>query len=135
MARAIEQAAAIPVYDGRVCLVTSRTGRRWVIPKGKIDPGHTAAEAARIEAWEEAGVRGTLGRVAIGSYEYEKYGRVHRVSVFVMRVSDAKDDWPECRVRQREWLALDDAIERIEEPDLRDLLRAVFAAAEQQAGV
>jgi 8-oxo-dGTP pyrophosphatase MutT (NUDIX family) len=126
MARAIEQAAAIPVYDGRVCLVTSRTGRRWVIPKGKIDPGHTAAEAARIEAWEEAGLLGTLGRVPVGGYEYEKYGRAHRVSVFVMRVSEAKDEWPECRERQREWLSVDEAAERIEEPELRDLLRSVF---------
>ena len=66
MARAIEQAAAIPVYDGRVCLVTSRTGRRWVIPKGRIDPGHTAAEAARIEAWEEAGLLGVL--VVLGGF-------------------------------------------------------------------
>lgn len=126
MARAIEQAAALPVYDGRVCLVTSRTGRRWVIPKGKIDPGHTTAEAALIEAWEEAGLLGELDRGPVGRYEYEKYGRTHRVSVFVMRVSDQKDVWPEFRVRQREWVGVDEAVERVEEPDLRDILRAVF---------
>lgn len=81
MAKPIEQAAAILVYDGRVCLVTSRTRRRWVIPKGKIDPGHTAADAARIEAWEGAGLIGVVGRVPLGSYEYAKCERSHVVSV------------------------------------------------------
>ena len=54
------QAATIPVRDGRVCLVTSSNGRRWVLPKGQIDPGHTPAEAALVEAWEEAGLVGAL---------------------------------------------------------------------------
>ena len=42
MAQPLRQAAAIPVADGRVCLVTSSSGRRWVVPKGMIDAGHTA---------------------------------------------------------------------------------------------
>ena len=133
MARPIEQAAAIPVYDGKVCLVTSRTGRRWVIPKGKIDPGHTAVEAARIEAWEEAGLRGRIWGKAVGCYEYEKYGRTHRVSVFVMRVVRQQDEWPEQAVRERVWVSVEKAIQRVEEPELRDILRAVFEG--QAAGV
>ena len=44
----IPQAAAIPIKAGRICLVTARSnGNRWVIPKGKIDPGNTAEETAR----------------------------------------------------------------------------------------
>ena len=40
----VRQAAAIPVKDGQVCLVTSRSGKRWVIPKGCLEPGKTAGE-------------------------------------------------------------------------------------------
>src|SRR5262249_26119697 len=52
------QAAAIPIKDGMVCLITSSNGKRWVIPKGLIDPGHTAGESALLESWEEAGLVG-----------------------------------------------------------------------------
>ena len=58
-------------------MVTSRSGRRWVFPKGQIDPGHTPGEAALIEAWEEAGLVGTLDPEPVGSYLYEKPLRLH----------------------------------------------------------
>ena len=101
------QAAAIPVLDGRVCMVTSSNGRRWVFPKGQIDPGHTAGEAALIEAWEEAGLVGVLDPEPVGSYYYEKLGRDRHVTVFVMQVSAQKENWPEAAYRDREWLTVD----------------------------
>ena len=50
MPNRVRQVASIPVRDGKVCLVLSRSGRRWVLPKGKIDAGHTAGQAALLEA-------------------------------------------------------------------------------------
>jgi 8-oxo-dGTP pyrophosphatase MutT (NUDIX family) len=128
MPRPVRQAAAVPVRDGQVCLVTSRSGRRWVIPKGQIDPGHTAGEAALNEAWEEAGLLGALDPEPVGSYHYEKYGLTHHVTVFVLRVTQQKADWPERSFRVREWVPVEAAVERVEEPGLQDLLRAVFDA-------
>ena len=43
-----------------VLLITSRDTGRWVIPKGWPMQGLSDAEAASIEAWEEAGVRGDI---------------------------------------------------------------------------
>ncbi|MBY0461495.1 MAG: NUDIX domain-containing protein, partial [Gemmataceae bacterium] len=91
----VRQAAAIPVRDGRVCLVTSSSGRRWVVPKGQIDPGHTPGEAALVEAWEEAGLVGALDAEPLGSYAYEKYGRQLLVLAYRMTVTDVRDVWPE----------------------------------------
>lgn len=125
----VRQAAAIPVHDGRVCLVSSRNGRRWVLPKGLIEPGHTPGEAALLEAWEEAGLVGTLTPEPVGSYLYEKLDREHHVLVYRMAVSEARDNWPERDARQRAWLTPDEAIERIEEPGLRDILCRVFGVA------
>lgn len=117
------QAAAIPIKDGRVCLVTSSSGRRWVIPKGMIDPGKTAGEAALQEAWEEAGLVGSLHPVPAGTYRYSKFGNEYLVTVFVMHVSEVTDQWPERFLRRREWVDLEEAIARIEEPGLREVLR------------
>jgi len=122
----VRQAAVVAVDDGRVCMVTSRNGRRWVVPKGQIDAGHTPGEAALVEAWEEAGLVGVLDPEPVGSYVYEKLGRDHHVLVYRMLVTEARDHWPESAVRQRLWLSPDDAIDRIDEPGLRDLVRRLF---------
>jgi 8-oxo-dGTP pyrophosphatase MutT (NUDIX family) len=126
MAIVLSQSAAIPVLDGRVCMVTSRSGRRWVFPKGQIDPGHTPSEAALLEAWEEAGVVGTLDPEPVGNYVYEKDNIPHHVLVFRMRVIEVHDVWPERDLREREWLTVAEAIERVEESGLRELLRLAF---------
>ncbi|MFL5340653.1 MAG: NUDIX hydrolase [Gemmataceae bacterium] len=125
--RWIRQAAAIPVREGLVCLVTSSNGRRWVVPKGMMEPGKTAGEIALQEAWEEAGLVGTLQPHPLGAYFYEKYGGTCHVTVFRLDVTDVLDRWPEADLRKREWLTPDDALERIGEPGLRDLLRQALA--------
>jgi 8-oxo-dGTP pyrophosphatase MutT (NUDIX family) len=122
----VRQAAAIAVLDDRVCMVTSRSGRRWVIPKGLIDPGHTAAETALVEAWEEAGLVGVIDPEPVGSYVYEKFDREHYVLVYKLTVTEARDEWPERADRQREWLTVEEVIERADEPGLRDIVRLVF---------
>ncbi|MFO0824056.1 MAG: NUDIX domain-containing protein [Gemmataceae bacterium] len=98
-------------------------GSSW---KGLIDPGHTAGQAALTEAWEEAGLVGTLDPEPAGNYVYEKMGLSHHVLVYVMRVIEVRDSWPERGVRDREWLSVDDALDRIDEPGLRELLRRLF---------
>jgi 8-oxo-dGTP pyrophosphatase MutT (NUDIX family) len=122
----VNQSGAVPVLDGRVCMVTSRSGKRWVFPKGVIEPGHTPGEAALLEAWEEAGVVGTLDPEPIGNYIYEKFDCPHHVLLFRMRVIEVRDEWPERGLRDRAWLTVAEAIDRVEEPGLRELLRRAF---------
>ena len=107
-------------------MVTSSNGRRWVLPKGIIDPGHTAGETALNETWEEAGLVGVLDFEPVGNYIYPKYGGECHVLVYRMTVTDVRDEWPERGLRQREWLNATDAIARIEEPGLRDIIRHLF---------
>jgi 8-oxo-dGTP pyrophosphatase MutT (NUDIX family) len=118
------QSGVIPVKAGEVCLVTSSNGKRWVIPKGLIDPGHTAGEGALQEAWEEAGLVGILSPEPVGSYLYEKMGGTYHVTVFVLLVTEAYDDWPESGLRQRRWLGFKEAAELLEDRGLRELVRA-----------
>ena len=123
----IRQAAAIPLRAGQVCLVTSSNGKRWVIPKGLIDPGQTAAETALQETWEEAGLVGVLQPEPVGTYLYEKFGGTCHVTVFVMQVTQVAEDWPECGLRQRCWVSASQAVARLEERGLREVVRAALA--------
>jgi 8-oxo-dGTP pyrophosphatase MutT (NUDIX family) len=124
----IYQAAAVPIRNGQLCLVTSSSGKRWVIPKGCMEPGKTEGQIALQEAWEEAGLVGILEREPVGSYLYEKWGNVCHVTVFLMHVTSVAEEWPEKLLRQRRWLNPADAIDRIEDPGLRDLLTHLRSA-------
>src|SRR5262245_42443065 len=95
------QAAAIPLLDGKVCLVLSSNGRRWVLPKGWIDEGQSAGETALQEAWEEAGLLGRLSRKPVGAYRYDKAGRPCHVIVFQLDVTEVAAVWPESGWRCR----------------------------------
>ena len=57
-----------------ILLITSQHRKRWVIPKGVIEPDLTAVESAIQEAWEEAGLTGRASEQTIGSYIYYKWG-------------------------------------------------------------
>ena len=126
----IRQAAAIPIQDGQVCLVTSRSGKRWVIPKGCMEPGKSSGEIALQEAWEEAGLVGLLHPDPIGTYLYEKMGFTCHVTVFVMQVTDAVTVYPEHDQRERIWVSFSQALRRIEDQGLRELIRGVAANRE-----
>lgn len=131
----LNQAAVIPVLDGRVCMVTSSRRKRWVFPKGQIEPGQTPGATALLEAWEEAGLVGSLDPEPVGNYVYEKYDLPHHVLVYRLRVIEARDDWPERGLRERAWLSPEEALTRIEEPALRELVRRLFPAADDALGL
>ena len=72
------QFAALPcrISEGsqrQVLLLTSRETRRWVIPKGWPMKGLKPRAVAVREAYEEAGLLGTItSKHMIGVYHYEK---------------------------------------------------------------
>ncbi|MGB7585510.1 MAG: NUDIX domain-containing protein [Terriglobales bacterium] len=49
-------------------LVQTRGSGRWTFPKGGSEPGLTHAQAAALEAFEEAGVHGRMEEVSFASY-------------------------------------------------------------------
>ncbi len=128
----VRQAAAIPVLGKQVCLVTSRNGKRWVVPKGNLEPGKTAGEIALQEAWEEAGLVGLLQPDPLGSYLYDKDDRTHHVLVYLLQVTQVSEVWPESSWRARSWQSFKQAILRVEEVGLREVIRG---ASDLQRGL
>lgn len=122
------QSAVIPVRgEGeslRVLLISSRSRSRWIIPKGIVEPNLSPADSAAKEACEEAGIRGRVHPEPIGEYDYPKWGGTCVAEVYVMRVDEVLDRWLES-FRERVWLTLDEAIERIQEEKLREIMAGV----------
>lgn len=111
-----------------VLLVTSRTTRRWIIPKGWPMPGMTPVEAARREAWEESGVKGRMSSACIGIYSYTKLLEDRDddlpcvVAVFPLKVDKIASDFPERKERRRKWMSLKKAAARVDEPELAQMI-------------
>jgi phosphohistidine phosphatase len=122
------QSAAVPCRaEGgtiEVLLITSRSGRRWGIPKGIVELVLSPAESARKEAYEDAGVLGSMSSHPIGVYEYRKWGGVCTVDVYMLFVERVLEEWPEAW-RRRRWLTVEGAMEAIEKPSLREIVARV----------
>ncbi|MBB3522758.1 8-oxo-dGTP pyrophosphatase MutT (NUDIX family) [Rhizobium sp. BK456] len=110
-----------------ILVITSRESARWVIPKGWPMKGKKPFEAAAIEAWEEAGVRGTVRKKPVGRYTYLKDlddGDVAPciVDLFQVEVVEITNDFKEQGQRILEWVSPDEAARRVREIELKSLL-------------
>lgn len=112
----------------RLCLVTTRTTRRWMVPKGWPISGATPAQAAATEAFEEAGVEGRMDDRCVGFFPYTKVmddgpALPCIVALFPLRVDRVHDDWPEAAERERRWVSPRKASQLVALPELAVLLR------------
>ncbi|WP_409456592.1 NUDIX hydrolase [Rhizobium lusitanum] len=115
--------------DLEVLLLTSRDTGRWVIPKGWPMPGKLSHEVAAREAFEEAGVRGAVETAPLGAFSYDKILKDGievscRVQVYALEVSELVKNFKEKGERSIEWASCDEAVKRVREPELRDIILA-----------
>ena len=112
----------------RVLLVTTRGRREWVIPKGWPIRDLSAAATAAREAYEEAGLVGSVvGAEPFGSYRYEKQRNSRKstlceVTVFLFAVERQLRKWPEKSQRETRWFALKEASRLVAPAGLAELL-------------
>lgn len=113
-----------------VLLLTSRTRRRWIIPKGWPIKGLKPAEAAAREAFEEAGVRGVVSDKPLGRFTYDKEPDENgcsvacEVTVFSLAVKRQLRTWPEIEQRETRWVLAREAAALTDEEGLRPLFEA-----------
>lgn len=126
------QVAALPfILTNKSCkilLITSRETNRWVIPKGWPSPSRPPHRQAAREAYEEAGLVGTSGKRAVGSFRYQKILEDGSsvpcvVTVYPFLVVKQARKWPEKGQRKSRWVKPGEAAGMVDEKDLTKLLR------------
>ena len=127
-------AGVVPLSSDRtqVLLIQSSARKGWVLPKGGWENDETQQEAARREAWEEAGIECTvekdLGEIEEKRTEAQikKYGAQAPRALYrfyEVKVKEEKATWPEKYKRDRLWMSYAKAKECLKErPELAEAL-------------
>jgi 8-oxo-dGTP pyrophosphatase MutT (NUDIX family) len=128
------QIAALPIRRSpsgkpQVLLITSRSTRRWIVPKGWPMKGKKGHEAAAREAREEAGIVGKVRKKPAGCYNYWKRMDDHfvlcKVTVYLLHARSRLNDWAERNQRLSHWFTLKDAADIVDDPGLKATIRAL----------
>lgn len=111
-------------------LVTTRESKRWIIPKGGPIKGLKPSKSAAQEAFEEAGIRGTTGVKALGSFTFDKSvtGTALTVPcevwVFPLLVKRQYKIYPEMWERTSQWFEPEAALAALNDVGLCKLIEA-----------
>jgi 8-oxo-dGTP pyrophosphatase MutT (NUDIX family) len=97
-------------------LVQTKKGR-WTFPKGSVEPGLTHAQAAALEAFEEAGVHGRMEEASFTHYLHYKWREsgFARIKVSAHLCEVTRLEPPPESGRNRTWFSGENAKERLRE--------------------
>lgn len=125
-------AGIVPMASDRklVLLIQSTRHNGWVLPKGGWETDEpTQEEAAKREAWEEAGVvvkiQKDLGTITErrSADQYTKEAPKATYRFYEATVEEEKAKWPEMHKRRRKWMTYKEAIGLLQgRPELLEAL-------------
>lgn len=124
----------------RILLISTQAGRRWQLPKGHIEPGETAEQAALREVREETGVTGRV-IASLSGIDYwfvEKGGRrvYKQVEYFLLDyVGGDAGDFDRREVSGAGWFSWDEGIAKLSFDNERRVVRLAreIAGADRKA--
>ena len=106
-------------------MVTSRTRKRWIMPKGLLKPGESHLDGCQRELMEEAGASGiVLLDYPLTSITTKKKDKLTRVPVtyYPLLVTASQRRWQEDSFRKRKWVKIGDAADLVKRKDMKQLI-------------
>ncbi len=107
-----------------VAVVQRRKDNAWVLPKGKLKPKESIVAAARREVTEETGHRVAVHEF-LGAVSYESGNKPKIVQFWRMVSTGSTRQKPTSDIRAVEWLPLQAAVARLNQPLERAFLMHV----------
>lgn len=134
MAKHTESAGGVVLNHKGEILVVSQHGDSWSLPKGHLDEGETARQAAEREICEESGVCQVEYIKDLGSYERFRIGKggtideseLKHITMYLYRAisgdaSPQGDEHPEVR-----WVAREDVADLLTHPKDQEFFRGIL---------
>ncbi len=95
-----------------IMLITNSSGKHWILPKGNIEHDLKHSDVAKLESYEEAGVKGNI----LDKKSYREYetadGDILRI--YPLHIQKILDEWPEDYFRRRQLVTIDEALNRVD---------------------
>lgn len=127
-------AGGVVVRGETVLLISTQGGSRWQLPKGHLEEGETAEQAAVREVFEETGVRGrVIARLPAIDYSFSDRGRRRidkHVEYFLLDYDSGEvGNFDPREVCDAAWFAWGEAILRLTFDNERRVMTAAHALA------
>jgi len=97
----------------------------WIFPKGHVEDGETAAQAALRETHEEAGIKGELVKPIGEPLEFNNGRYDVSVQYFLIR---PKSESADTDGREKRWFTVEDALDVLQFDGARRLLKLAARA-------
>ena len=125
--RVVQAGGVVIRHEGRrlrVLVIRSSDGLRWLFPKGHVEAGESAEQAATREVREEAGVDGAVRRF-VRQERYERGMRQIEVSYFLL---EYRGDVPPAEDREARWCTPGQAGRLLSLDGLKTVLQSALSA-------
>jgi 8-oxo-dGTP pyrophosphatase MutT (NUDIX family) len=130
--RRTRSAGGIVLNAKHQVLVVQQNKNSWSLPKGHVDPGESALEAARREIREEAGITdldllrdlGAYSRAKIGQGGLNDLSEMKVMRMFLFKTDSAKLKLCDPAISAARWLSPEAAVQRLTHPRDRAFLLA-----------
>ena len=113
-----KEIGVIPYFERnntyRFVIVTARKHpKKWIFPKGQPEADKDDRSVAVNEAFEEAGIIGTIQGKSI-KVSYSAGGDVVTCKLYPFKISKICRDWPERGVRKRKFVKLEKTADKLQ---------------------
>jgi len=104
-----------------IMLITSSSGKTWILPKGHPESDLNEVQVAELETYEEAGVKGEVIKNKTRKVFKQENGG--KLLIYPLLIKKTLDKWPEDSFRKRRLVSIKEALTLVTRTDHLDAIK------------
>lgn len=92
----------------QIMLITSTSGKSWILPKGHPEDSLNKPQVAELETYEEAGIKGTIVDTKLREEFKREEGGI--IIIYPLLIKKILETWPEQEIRERRLVTIKEAL-------------------------
>ena len=104
-----------------IMIVTSTSGKSWILPKGHPEDDLNKSQVAQLEAYEEAGIKGII--IDTKLCKEFKRDEGDTLIIYPLFIKKILEEWPEQELRERRLVTIKEALKLITKKEHIDAIK------------